>query len=93
MHPYAEALLASIPRLDDAPHTVLRAIEGTPPNMLAPPEGCRFAPRCRFAVDKCREESPELVEHADGTSLSHLAACHFPLAPARQQVPTEQEVC
>ncbi|WP_067439545.1 ABC transporter ATP-binding protein [Nocardioides jensenii] len=86
VHPYAEALLASIPRIDDAPHTVLRAIDGSPPNMLNPPEGCRFAPRCRFAVDRCHQESPELRELADGTADTHLGACHFPLLPARQEV-------
>ncbi|MDT0203125.1 ABC transporter ATP-binding protein [Nocardioides sp. AE5] len=78
-HPYAEALLASIPRLDDDPHTVLRAIEGTPPNLLNPPVGCRFAPRCRFTVDRCRTEDPALRELGDATGATHLAACHFPL--------------
>ncbi|HEY9566297.1 MAG TPA: ABC transporter ATP-binding protein [Nocardioides sp.] len=86
VHPYAEALLASIPRIDDEPHTVLRAIEGTPPNMLNPPPGCRFAPRCRLAVDLCREVSPELLEHGDGSGQQHLAACHFPLVPAGSEV-------
>ena len=87
VHPYTEALLESIPRLDDAPHTVLRAIEGTPPNMLHPPEGCPFAPRCRFAVDRCRAEPPLLRDLADTAGVDHLGACHFPL------VPTQQEVC
>lgn len=86
MHPYSEALLASIPRIDDDPHTVLRAIEGTPPNMLHPPEGCRFAPRCRFAQDRCRQEEPELRELADTTGITHLAACHFPLVAAPAEV-------
>ncbi|KRF21224.1 dipeptide/oligopeptide/nickel ABC transporter ATP-binding protein [Nocardioides sp. Soil797] len=86
VHPYADALLASIPRIADDPHTVLRAIDGSPPNMLNPPDGCRFAPRCRFAVDRCREESPELRDLADGTDDTHLGACHFPLLPARQEV-------
>ncbi|QIX28570.1 ABC transporter ATP-binding protein [Nocardioides sp. JQ2195] len=86
MHPYADALLASIPRIADDPHTLLRAIDGSPPNMLHPPEGCRFAPRCKFAADRCREESPELRELAEGTDATHLGACHFPLLPARQEV-------
>ncbi|KQY50975.1 MULTISPECIES: ABC transporter ATP-binding protein [unclassified Nocardioides] len=92
-HPYAEALLASIPRIADAPHTVLRAIEGAPPNMLAPPGGCSFAPRCRLAQDRCREEQPQLREMSDGVrglhaEASHLGACHFPLT----EVTERQEV-
>lgn len=86
LHPYADALLASIPRIEDEPHTVLRAIDGSPPNMLHPPEGCRFAPRCRFAVDRCHDEAPELRELADGADATHLGACHFPLLPLRQEV-------
>ncbi|UUZ59404.1 ABC transporter ATP-binding protein [Nocardioides sp. B-3] len=78
VHPYAEALLASIPRIDDAPHTVLRAIEGAPPNMLTLPTGCSFAPRCRLATDRCHEEQPELRELTDG-GTAPLGACHFPL--------------
>ncbi|HWJ67164.1 MAG TPA: ABC transporter ATP-binding protein [Nocardioides sp.] len=80
LHPYSEALLASIPQLDAPPHTWLRAIEGRPPNMAAPPPGCRFAPRCPRAQDVCRTELPELRDPRpapDGSA--HLAACHFPL--------------
>ncbi len=72
-HPYSGALIESIPRLDALSHSLLPAIEGQPPNMLKPPSGCRFAPRCAFAEDKCRTESPELVDEV---------ACHFPLAAA-----------
>ncbi len=85
VHPYAEALLASSPRIGDAPHTVLRAIEGAPPNMLTPPTGCSFAPRCRLATDRCHEEQPELRELTDGDA-THLGACHFPLLRVHQEV-------
>ncbi|WP_084789259.1 ABC transporter ATP-binding protein, partial [Saccharomonospora iraqiensis] len=53
-HPYTGALLDSLPALDRAPHTRLDTIEGAPPDMVSPPPGCRFAPRCRFARTDCR---------------------------------------
>ena len=46
-------------------------IEGQPPDLIALPQGCAFRARCRFAIDKCATEIPELVEVADG----HTAAC------------------
>ncbi|QKW38499.1 ABC transporter ATP-binding protein [Actinomadura sp. NAK00032] len=73
-HPYTEALLASVPRLADPPHSPLQAIDGAPPNMAAPPPGCRFAPRCRYATAAC-ETAPDLV--ADG---GHAVACHHPVS-------------
>ncbi|WP_166137659.1 ABC transporter ATP-binding protein [Nocardioides ochotonae] len=87
-HPYAEALLASIPRLQDAPHTLLRAINGTPPDMANPPSGCRFAPRCVYAADRCRTETP-LLEDLGTVQEPHRVACHFPLAvPGRTPAAT-----
>jgi peptide/nickel transport system ATP-binding protein len=76
-HPYAEALLAAIPRLELPPHLRLDAIEGAPPNMLRPPPGCRYAPRCRYAQDDCVTTTPLL----DGTpdAPEHLFACHHPV--------------
>lgn len=61
-HPYTEALLQSIPLPD--PHRRIRplSMEGDVPNPLEPPRGCTFHPRCRYAFDRCREESPGLVE-------------------------------
>jgi len=58
-HPYTIGLLNSIPKLDDNSE-VLDTIEGSVPNPLYLPEGCYFAPRCKFATDKCRTEMPEL---------------------------------
>jgi oligopeptide/dipeptide ABC transporter ATP-binding protein len=69
-HPYTVGLLGSIPR----PHLEqkrLSAIEGIVPDAAAFPEGCRFHPRCPFAVDKCRTEIPPLME----VSKNHSAAC------------------
>ncbi len=80
-HPYTEALLRSIPRLDLPSHTRLEAISGRPPDLVAPPEGCRFAPRCPYAQDKCRAEEPPLMEDEAG----HLHRCWFPVGIASEQ--------
>ncbi|MEZ5849174.1 MAG: ABC transporter ATP-binding protein [Hyphomicrobiaceae bacterium] len=71
LHPYARGLLSAVPRLDRGRSAKLATIEGAPPNLLNPPDGCRFAPRCRFAVDACKEV-PALAEAESG----HLVACH-----------------
>ena len=73
MHPYTQGLIRSIPRLDRAGNAKerLEAIPGTVPNMLVPPPGCRFAPRCKFAMDRCREAVPLLRE----IEPNHKVAC------------------
>jgi peptide/nickel transport system ATP-binding protein len=73
LHPYTQGLIRSIPRLDLAAteHRRLEAIPGTVPSLLNPPQGCRFAARCRFAIDACRAAEPALREVAPG----HKAAC------------------
>lgn len=73
-HPYTRALLRAIPRLDEPSHTPLDAIDGHPPDMVRPPEGCRFAARCDFVQERCRHELPR-----DERPASHLVECHFPL--------------
>jgi oligopeptide/dipeptide ABC transporter ATP-binding protein len=70
VHPYTEGLLASIPRLDEEVEE-LYAIEGVVPNPSDRPSGCAFAPRCRYAFDRCRAEEPPLAPLPDG----RLAAC------------------
>jgi peptide/nickel transport system ATP-binding protein len=70
LHPYARGLLSAVPRLDRGRSAKLATIDGAPPNLLAPPEGCRFRPRCRFAIEKCHEVPP-LEEGERG----HLVAC------------------
>jgi oligopeptide transport system ATP-binding protein len=72
-HPYTVGLLNSIPRIGDDVKEALVPIPGLPPDLLAPPVGCRFRPRCRFRQEKC-EESPPLAEVAPG----QLARCWFP---------------
>ena len=74
--PYTEALLQSIPRLDQPSHTRLNAIPGRPPELLDPPPGCAFAPRCAFARDRCREEAPPLTET---DNPEHRFACWYPV--------------
>ncbi|MFD8566882.1 ABC transporter ATP-binding protein [Streptomyces sp. NPDC059639] len=84
-HPYSRALIASIPHLDLPPHTPLPTIEGTPPNLLHPPTGCRFAPRCGAATDRCRRQPPALEARADDPR-GGTVACHHPL-DVTQEVP------
>ena len=71
-HPYTVGLLNSIPRLD-AQSKYLTPIEGTVCNMMAPPDGCKFHPRCAHAMPLCREQAPRLKEVAPG----HFSACHL----------------
>ena len=76
-HPYTRGLLDSIPRLGAGEHgetrgrTRLAEIAGTVPSLLEPIVGCAFAPRCRYAVARCRTDAPPLEQKADG----HFAAC------------------
>ena len=69
-HPYTQKLLASTPRLH-ARVSELAFIPGSPPDLLSPPPGCRFAPRCSFAKEKCRAVEPPIVELGAG----HFVAC------------------
>jgi peptide/nickel transport system ATP-binding protein len=74
--PYTEALMQSIPKIDDPSHTRLMAIGGRPPDLVNPPQGCRFAPRCPYVRDKCRAEEPPL-EQADNPD--HYFRCWYPV--------------
>ncbi|MCL4151182.1 UNVERIFIED_CONTAM: hypothetical protein GTU68_062374 [Idotea baltica] len=74
--PYTEALFNSIPKLSDPSHTRLDAIAGAPPDLVNPPSGCAFAPRCAHAMPKCHSETPELEEVPN--SPGHFAACFYP---------------
>ena len=73
-HPYTEGLLNSIPKLYED-RDRLDYIPGMVPNMFELPEGCYFAPRCRYCQEICRHQQPAMREVGPG----HLAACHFPL--------------
>ena len=70
-HPYTEGLLRSMPRVDADNHERLIPIEGTPVDMLNPPEGCPFAPRCPYAMKMCLQKMPPYVEVGE----NHRSAC------------------
>ena len=72
-HPYTRGLMASVPRLDGDTERPLVPIDGQPPDLASLPPGCSFAPRCRFAQDRCRVERPPLVE----SKPAHFSACFF----------------
>jgi oligopeptide/dipeptide ABC transporter ATP-binding protein len=80
--PYTEALLRSIPKLSQPSHTPLTAIPGRPPDLVSPPLGCRFAPRCAYVQDRCREEQPPLVAAA---TPGHQYRCWFPVGPPERR--------
>ncbi len=72
LHPYTQGLMNSIPKVNiDLPR--LETIEGNVPNLIKPPGGCRFHPRCPYAMDICRKEKPPMME----IRPNHLAACHL----------------
>ncbi len=61
-HPYTWSLLRSIPRLDSDRHERLLSIEGLPPDLISPPRGCKFNPRCQFRIDRCLRDDPPLMD-------------------------------
>jgi peptide/nickel transport system ATP-binding protein len=73
LHPYTMGLMSSFPSIIGE-KTPLVTIPGEPPDLLAPPPGCRFHPRCPFATEICRTDVPEFKEHVSG----HWAACWHP---------------
>ncbi len=72
-HPYAQGLIASIPSIERSSDQTLASIPGSPPNLLDPPPGCRFHPRCKYVQDLCKTTDPPLEEVSPG----HKAACHL----------------
>jgi oligopeptide/dipeptide ABC transporter ATP-binding protein len=69
-HPYAKGLLKSIPNIELADQK-LEAITGSPPDLLDPPKGCHFWPRCSYAFDRCPKEDPPLYK----TGAEHYVRC------------------
>lgn len=78
-HPYTEGLMTSIPRLDTPVGERLEAIPGAVPHPLNLPKGCKFAPRCKYATEKCMNEEPKLELAED----NHLIRCFYPDKEAR----------
>jgi len=70
-HPYTMGLIRSVPRLDLPRKRKLFVIDGLPPHLAHLPKGCAFSPRCHFAIDRCRQERPELEDMGE----NHLSAC------------------
>lgn len=83
-HPYTWGLMQSMPRLDLDKEQKLTPIEGTPPDLFAPPAGCGFADRCQYCMRICREKQPEFFDIENG----HKAACWLlhPDAPKVERV-------
>jgi oligopeptide transport system ATP-binding protein len=83
-HPYTMGLLQSVPRLDEVRKEKLIPIEGLPPDLIDPPKGCPFAPRCRYVQDKCAERPP-----LRPVAENHYSLCWFErdtLKPAKEAV-------
>jgi peptide/nickel transport system ATP-binding protein len=87
--PYTEALLQSVPRLENPSHTRLSVIGGRPPDLANPPAGCRFAARCPYVQARCREEQPPLVE-AD--TPGHYYRCWYPVGTDRGREALERNL-
>lgn len=73
LHPYSEALLSAVPKLDPDTYLDRIVLEGDVPDPADPPTGCYFHPRCRYAKERCKVEAPALRRIAG----EHYAACHF----------------
>jgi len=69
-HPYTEALLKAVPSVKQT--RVLEVIPGNIPNLIEPPNGCVFHPRCKYVKDICTREEPSL----EGVGAGHYVACH-----------------
>ena len=80
--PYTQALLRSIPRVEQPKHTRLAAIAGRPPDLIDPPAGCKFSPRCPYAQPKCHEEEPPLAE---ASTPGHTYRCWYPVGTPENQ--------
>ena len=80
-HPYTEGLMTSIPRLNTPKGKRLEAIPGAVPNPLYLPQGCKFAPRCKYCTEKCKQAEPELAEVAP----NHLVRCFYPETAGRTE--------
>lgn len=72
LHPYTQGLIAAFPSIK-GPRIRMISIPGMPPDLLSPPKGCRFNPRCQYALEVCRKEQPSLEQVEE----DHLVACHL----------------
>lgn len=72
MHPYTQGLIRAFPRVKETKRKLF-SIQGSPPDLIDPPLGCRFHPRCPYAMDACRTEEPKIIQVGD----RHYVACHL----------------
>ena len=87
--PYTEGLLKSIPRLEQASHSRLQIIGGRPPDLVTPPPGCKFAPRCAYAQERCHVEEPPLVE---AETPGHYYKCWYPVGTTQGKEALERNL-
>jgi peptide/nickel transport system ATP-binding protein len=80
-HPYTEALFQALPDKAAEAGERLYSIPGLPPDLVNPPKGCRFAARCRYVTDRCREEEPAL----SGEVAGHEFRCFYPVGPSERR--------
>jgi peptide/nickel transport system ATP-binding protein len=86
-HPYTQALLASVPNLENTSKHELASIPGMPPNLAKEIVGCRFAPRCAYATDQCRiDDPPFVVDDQRGAACFHPRTGPLPIGP--RTIPT-----
>jgi peptide/nickel transport system ATP-binding protein len=81
-HPYTEALFQALPEKAVETRERLYSIPGAPPDLVHPPQGCRFAPRCRYVTSRCREQAPEL----SGETSAHTYRCFFPVGLKEREI-------
>jgi peptide/nickel transport system ATP-binding protein len=72
LHPYTQGLILAFPNIKEE-RRKMESIAGSPPNLLEPPSGCRFHPRCKYAMEICKKEDPEFKSASEG----HFVACHL----------------
>jgi peptide/nickel transport system ATP-binding protein len=88
-HPYTQSLLWSIPKTSQPKHTRLSAIAGRPPDLINPPPGCRFAPRCPYAQLECTEVVPPVQTT---THSEHTFRCHIPVGTPESKAAFERNL-
>ena len=84
-HPYTEGLMRSIPRMEGDRTKPLYMIPGTVPLLSQIPTGCRFAPRCAYATERCRQETPQLTPVSDKQSVRCFRAAELAQKEATAQ--------
>jgi len=87
--PYTEGLLRSIPKLEQPSHSRMQIIGGRPPDLVSPPPGCKFAPRCPYAQEKCHHDEPPLSE---AETPGHYYKCWFPVGTPEGQEALERNL-